>query len=229
MAYERSAKLQDRVGEFIGSSEVNWIEQFLPDAPLEVRFRSHYLACPLILVPDRVDFLTADMQCWLRINTYSPWSWQPSLYGVRARLETDAQGRWQPFSKIFRNGAVSHWETSAVSMRNSEPALAYIPEFRHFFWFLRHCQNFYNQIGYHGPLQVQLTIHIPQGKVFYFPWGEFASDRSPLLTGENRLRVSVLVPASDLHQDPRLVLQPIADRVCQAFGIWNADFLQEVR
>jgi hypothetical protein len=230
--YARTRIAVDAVNEYAGSPQVNYVWPYMYDLfrDSERQFCSHYFACPQWLVDDRVDFSAPKLREWLTAHRYEveQWQWQPSPYGVRTRPPTRSAGDWVPFTEIHRNGAVSQWRASGVS-DSSTPgqgtvtALRHVAELRRVLDFVRFCGQFYQVLGHAGPTYLRLTISpYVDGRTFRLPATDFASDWPELATHDWKLRIELAESATRLVAEPRAVLQFLANRLFQAFGLWEA-------
>lgn len=113
--YERLHALQAAVDKFLNSPQLDYLGAYMPSD----EFISHCVACPAMLLPERMDFATSDMRNWLDANQYELWGWfskvpfdkwAPCAYGVRAKVLSG--GSWNV--ELHRNGAISHWNEAEV-------------------------------------------------------------------------------------------------------------------
>jgi hypothetical protein len=236
--YERLRIGQYALKDFLNSSELNYLGAYLP----KDKFISHYVACPAMLFPERVNFATSDMRGWLNKNRYELWEWFSKgtfdkwvsfAYGVRARLSV-ASG----MVELHRNGAISHWSEAVVRQNNENQEryeLLYLEELKGIEGFLQFARSFYQKIQYVGPLHFQVRIQNlpPKARVenrmdSTFPPADpynlfMRSDDLLITTFDGNIFISLSKPSSKLVENPNKILKDIADEMFRAFGLWEAD------
>lgn len=236
--YERLHTMQSAVEDFLNSPQLNYLGAYLPDD----KFISHYVACPAMLFPDRVNFATSDMRMWLGGQRYELWGWfsketfdkwAPSAYGVRAEL---SGGPW--IVELHRNGAISHWSETVVredSEAQGKYKLLHLEELRAIEGFLRFANLLYEEIQYFGPLCFQVRVRnlpvasrienrmdltvIPPRRDNLF----MRSENILVTTFDGNISISLCEPSSKLIEAPNKILKKIADEMFKAFGLWEAD------
>lgn len=236
--YERLRALQSAVEDFLNSPQLNYLGAYLPDD----KFISHYVACPAMLFPDRVNFATSDMRTWLDANRYElrEWynkeffdKWMPATCGVIAKLSGSP---WMV--ELHRNGAISHWSEAVVRQDNKDQKrykLLHLEELKGIEGFLQFARSFYQKIQYVGPLRFQVRIQnlpalarrenrIDSTFVPADPWNLFMRSEDLLITTyDGNLFITLSEPSSKLIETPNKILKDIADEMFRAFGLWEAN------
>ena len=227
--YERLRIGQNALKNFLNSSELNYPGEYLPDD----EFISHYVVCPAIVLPERVNFAASDMRGWLSKNRYKLWrwlgrypfdEWAPSAYGVRA--EELSGGSWKV--ELYKNGAISHWGEGVVRQDNDDRGrykLLYLEELKAIEGFLRFARDFYQKTQYFGPLHFQVVIENRLHETLFLnrPGEMFLVDRSSSISCGENLFTTLYEPSSKLIENPNKILKDIADELFRAFGLWEAD------
>lgn len=227
--YERTMQSKLRAATIVEELETGWMARRF-DEPCG----SHYLVYPVGLVHDRIDFMTSEVRQWLQANPYPPHGWAPSASGVQTSLLQNPgeppKGRWEPYARLTRQGAFSVWRHSKVRMM-SDPSshelpdyVPYIAEFREYGFFLHQAAKFLDFIRYSGPIRCRLRMSAARAPVrIPDQWREelrltYHGDGNPLV-------VEIDAGASDLIAKPGQIRKLMADKFCQAFGIWDPDWL----
>lgn len=206
--YEEVQRTQSHVQDFLNSDQVDYICRL---------FGSNFsqaIACPLMLINDRVHYNETGMRDWLVQNHFphesnqrQGFGWYPSLLG--AQVGGIPESREPVFrAELHHNGSINAvWKTDVTVKMLSER------EILQFWEFFRFASNFYKKIGYHGPLHFRFRITGLRGVEFLgnknsLPGDEFRCDYAHSSTG--------------LMEEPAGVLTPLADRLYQAYGRWAA-------
>ena len=227
--YERLRIGQSVLKDFLNSSELNYPGEYLPND----EFISHYVACPAILFPERVNFATSDMRGWLNKNRYELWRWSgryhfdewaPFTYGVRAKELSG--GPWMV--ELHQNGAISYWVEAGVGQDDSDQGkykLQYLEELKAIEGFLQFAWSLYQRINYFGPLHFQVVIeNRPRENLFLNrPFWARLVDKASFIRGDENLYIALSEPSSKLFESPNKILKDIADEMFRAFGLWEAD------
>jgi len=223
--YERLRIGQSLLKDFLNSSELNYLGEYLREYLQDDISISHYVACPAILFPERVNFATSDMRGWLNKNRYELWDWfsketfdkwTPFTYGVRAKERSG--GLWK--AELHKNGAVSCWSETVVRQNDRDQGkykLLYLEELKTIEGFLQFARPFYQKIKYFGPLYLQVVIeNRPREKLLL-------GGESSFISGDENLFIPLSEPSSKLIGTPNQILKDIADEMFRAFGRWEAD------
>jgi len=229
--YERLRIGQGALKDFLNSSELNYPGEYLRGYWQDDISISHYVACPAMLLPERVNFATSDMRGWLNQNRYQLWRWSgrysfgewvPFAYGVRAK--NPSESLWMV--EIHKNGAISHWNEAAVRKDNQgKYTLLYLQELQAVEGFLQFARSFYQRIKYFGPLHLQVLIeNRPHENLFLNRPDEiFVGGESSFISGDENLCIALSEASSKLIGTPNQILKEIADEMFRAFGLWEAD------
>lgn len=227
--YERLHTMQSAAEDFLNSTQLNYLGAYLPSD----KFISHYVACPGMLSPERVNFATSDMRTWLDNNLYDLWlpttkktfhSWVPSAYGVRAELSGKPG-----IVDLHRNGTISHWGESVVDQKNGDQGeykLICFPELKAVEGFLQFARSFYQKIQYFGHLRLQVRIERRMDPTLVRPRPcrlLLGSEDLLLTTFDGNLFIALSEASSKLIETPNQILKDIADEMFRAFGLWEAD------
>jgi hypothetical protein len=227
--YERLRIGQSVLKDFLNSAELNYPGEYLPND----EFISHYVACPAMLFPERVNFATSDMRGWLNKNPYELWRWSgrypfdewaPFTYGVRAKELSG--GPWTV--ELHQNGAISYWVEAGVGKDDSDQGkykLQYSEELKAIEGFLQFARSLYQRINYFGPLHFQVVIeNRPRENLFLNrPFWARLVDKASFIRGDENLYIALSEPSSKLFESPNKILKDIADEMFRAFGFWEAD------
>lgn len=221
--YERLRIGQTALKDFLSSSELNYPREYLHEYLQDDIAISHYVACPAILFPERVNFTTSDMRTWLSQHRYELWqwfskwpfdNWAPFAYGVRAK-ESYGDPSWM--AELHRNGAISHWSAAVVRKDDQgKYKLLYLEELKAIEGFLQFACSFYRRIKYFGPLHLQVLIENR-------PHEDLFLGKSSFISGDENLFIALSEASSKLVETPNEVLKGIADEMFRAFGLWEAD------
>jgi len=230
--YERLRIGQNALKDFLNSSELNHPSEYLGEYLQDNISISHYVACPAILFPRRVNFATSDMRKWLKENRYELWhllgrhpfdEWVPFTYGVKA--EALSSEPW--VVELHKNGAISYWGEAGVEQDDSDQGkykLLYLRELKAIEGFLQFARSFYQRINYFGPLHFQVVIeNRPRENLFLKRpfWGRLVDEA--FIRGDENLYIALSEPSSELIETPNEILKEIADEMFRAFGLWEAD------
>lgn len=218
----------DRVREFIESPEVNFY------AELSEGSKTHFVCCPLMVVPDRVDFTSSQMRRWLdgnlRMDRYH--GWRPSYHGMCSSRESASEPLTEEiFCELHRNGAVNYFEhTYLLRPEKLEPPL---PADREMFVSVHHvlgrldqfltlCGSLCEEIGYYQPLALRLRITECSEFGFSFSSQRRFTRGEPItkyaIRGD-KLQVDRLVSGAELAAEPRIVGAMMSERIFHAFGV----------
>ena len=221
--YERLRIGQSALKDFFDSSELNYPGKYLREYLQDDIAISHYVACPAMLFPERVNFTTVDMRTWLSQHKYELWqwfskwpfnNWAPFAYGVRAK-ESHGDPSWTV--ELHRNGAISHWSTAVVRKDDQgKYKLLYLEELKAIEGFLQFARSFYQRIKYFGPLHLQVFIENR-------PHEDLILGKSSFISGAENLFIALSEASSKLIAAPNEILKGIADEMFRAFGLWEAD------
>ena len=229
--YERLRIGQSALKDFLNSSELNYPGEYLRGYLQDDISISHYVACPAMLLPERVNFATSDMRVWLDEHRYELWAWfgkgsftkwAPFAYGVRAKASYDDPSR----VALHRNGAISHWSTTAVRKDDQgRYRLLYLEELRAIEGFLQFASSFYQRIKYLGPLHFRVIVeNRPHENLFLTRPGKIYWDgESSFISGDENLFIALSEASSKLIATPNQILKKIADEMFRAFGLWEAN------
>lgn len=224
----------DRVKDLLESPEINFY------VAADSGSKTHIVCCPLMLVPDRVDFSSNSMKQWLAENLAvvgpDAYQWSPSYHGVRASREKSYEIRIVgSYCELHRNGAANYFQDTPLSppdellpedLRGKErfvvmwEALAILRDL------LRYCGGFYEEIGYYGPLALRLRVTRCAELGFVFSRRRQRRSEDPVtkyavLRGV--LHIDSFISGAQLIAEPKSVLKVVADRISQAFGWWESD------
>jgi len=221
--YERLRIGQSALKDFLSSPELNYPGEYLHEYLQDDIAISHYVACPAMIFPERVNFTTSDMRTWLSQHRYELWqwfskwpfdNWAPFAYGVRAK-ESHGDPSWMV--ELHRNGAISHWSTSVVRKDDQgRYTLLYLEELKTIEGFLQFARSFYQRIKYFGPLHLQVLIENR-------PHEDLFLGKSSFISGDENLFIALSEASSKLVETPNEILKEIADEMFRAFGLWEAD------
>ena len=218
--YERLASRRAWLETFMESRELNYVGDLLP-----ANFRSQYVICPV--VPRSLDWTTEASRGWLQRHPYGQ-HFEASAYGVRTPLiiREDSQ-RWEPYTEIYRNGAISHWRNAHIGhhpQRTDWPYVAYVAELEKLRDFLNYGGQLFQSIEYSGPIHLRVEIshsdrrNMPKVRLPL----EAGYDWPLLITHDNTLRMSADESAMTLISEPRRILKKLADEMFRAFGSFEA-------
>lgn len=233
-AYVKVQRLVERAEQFLNSRDVNYIRDSFPDATSI----SQAASCPQLLVMDRIDFGGTEMREWLHNNVYPQRSmspdgsavvWYPSLYGVQAGMrgiaiaQTAGQRTMHYWIELHRNGTVNVlWQTPLISIRREE---IHFLDWRKELTILRDFVNFnkvlYEKIRYFGPFRLRFTI-TKLGFVELRP----AEGEEPLAAQlpNNTFSAELIEDTARLFENPNVLVKSFADRLFQAYGVWEAPY-----
>jgi hypothetical protein len=222
--YERLRIGQSAFKDFLSSSELNYPREYLHEYLQDDIAISHYVACPAMIFPERVNFTTSDMRTWLSQHRYEFWqwfnkwsfdNWVPFSYGVRAK-EPNGDPSWMV--ELHRNGAISHWSTAAVRKddQGGKYKLLYLEELKAIEGFLQFARSFYQGTKYLGPLHLQVFIENR-------PHEDLFLGKSSFISGAENLFIALSEASSKLITTPNEILKEIADKMFRAFGLWEAN------
>jgi len=230
--YERLRIGQSVLKDFLNSSELNYPGEYLREYLQDDISISHYVACPAVLFPERLDFATLDMRKWLKENQYVLWHWYdrypfdewvPFTYGVRAKEQSG--GLWK--AELHKNGAVSCWSKTAVRQDDRDQRkykLLYLEELKAIEGFLQFARSFYQRIKYFGPLHFQVVIeNRAHENLFLNRPGVILLGNESFISGDENLFIALSEASSNLIEAPNQILKEIADEIFRAFGLWGAD------
>lgn len=230
--YERLRIGQSALKDFLNSSELNYPGEYLREYLQDDIAISHYVACPAMLFPERVNFTTSDMRTWLSQHQYELWqrfqkwpfdNWAPFAYGVRAK-ESYGDPSWMV--ELHRNGAISHWSKSVVRKDDQgRYELLYLEELRAIEGFLQFASSFYQRIKYLGPLHFRVIVENRAHESLFLnrPGKIRLGGKSSFISGDENLFIALSEAGSNLIAAPNQVLKDIADEMFIAFGLWEAD------
>lgn len=234
--YERLRIGQSLLKDFLNSSELNYPGEYLREYLQDDISVSHYVACPAILFPERVNFATSDMRGWLNKNRYEFWEWfsketfdkwTPFTYGVRAKELSG--GLWK--AELHKNGAVSCWSEAVVRQDDRDQGkykLLYLEELRAVEGFLQFARSFYQKIKYFGPLYFRVVIeNRPHEKLFLNRPSVILLGNESFISGDENVFIALSEASSKLIETPNEILKAIADEMFRAFGLWEADCLDD--
>jgi len=230
-AYTRVQRGIEIAEQFLDSSEINYIRKFFPPN-ISV---SQAVICPQLLVGDRVNYSSADMREWLRSNSYpqsrltggATFFWYPSLHGAQIvmKQEVPYPTTARPEAVIYwvelhRNGTVNAlWQTHVRERNNNPHLLFWVNEVGVLSDFISFTKNLYTKICYYGPFRFRFSIsnldrvefkpsEADKSKVAQLPGGMFKAD--------------LVEDSARLFENPKVILQSLADCLFQAFGEWKA-------
>ena len=221
--YERLRIGQSALKDFLSSPTLNYPGEYLREHLPDDEAISHYLTCPAMIFPERVNFTTSDMRTWLSQHRYELWqwfnkwpfdNWAPFAYGVRAK-ESYGDPSWMV--ELHRNGAISHWSTAAVRRDDQgRYKLLYLEELKTIEGFLQFARSFYQRTKYFGPLHFQVLIENR-------PHEDLFLGKSSFISSDENLFIALSEASSKLVETPNEILKEIADEMFRAFGLWEAD------
>jgi hypothetical protein len=232
-AYMRVQKLVGLAEQFLDSLEINYIAEFFPDA----RSVSQAVSCPQLLVTDRVDYTSVEMREWLEDNVYpqtnisrdrSEIRWYPSMHGVQAGMKITAVGQTVGQRTLYYwvelhcNGAVNIlWQTHILK-RDDTHYLDWRRDLSILNDFINFNKTFHEKIRYFGPLHFRFSVD-KLALVELKP-----NEEEEPLTAQlpnNTLKTKLIEDSARLFENPNRLLQFFADRLFQAYGIWEAPSL----
>jgi hypothetical protein len=221
--YERLRIGQSALKDFLSSPTLNYPGEYLREHLQDDIAISHYLTCPVMIFPERVNFTTSDMRTWLSQHRYELWqwfnkwpfdNWAPFAYGVRAK-ESYGDPSWMV--ELHRNGAISHWSTAAVRRDDQgRYKLLYLEELKTIEGFLQFARSFYQRTKYFGPLHFQVLIENR-------PHEDLFLGKSSFISSDENLFIALSEASSKLVETPNEILKEIADEMFRAFGLWEAN------
>lgn len=229
-AYVKVQRLIERAEQFLNSRDVNYIRDFFPYA----NSISQAVSCPQLLVMDRIDFGVTEMRDWLYNNVYpqgrmspdgSAVHWYPSLYGVQAGMkvvgiaQTAGQRTMHYWIELHRNGTVNVlWQTPIISREEIHflyrgKELAILSDFVNF------NKALYEKIRYFGPFRLRFTItKLDFVELRRDEGGEPLAAQLP----DNTFSAELIEDTARLFDNPNVVVKSFADRLFQAYGVWEA-------
>ena len=140
------------------------------------------------------------------------------MYGVRTPTHRGMADHSEV--EVHRNGAVVEWRQTELQSENP-PLIAYVRELACILAVFQFGAKWYEHLAYHGPLHVSLTIHCPASYALFLP--RRSGRQIPLEPSGTNLEAVIEPSAADLVINPNLVLKQLAERIFQAFGIWEPD------
>ena len=216
--YGRIRNLESAIDEFLASPELNYIRSFLT----KDEFISHYVVCPFMLIPNRVNFTENDMRHWLADMYDTLGRIHPSPYGVRTDLPVSSLK--SHCTEIHRNGAINQCrKTAIVRVQATECYLSPSEELRKIKAILSLASEFYKKIEYYDPLLFQLTIFSPKNRKLILYHDDLDIERYELVSHDNNLRVTISESSGKLFNDTNILLKKIEAEIYRAFGMWGND------
>jgi len=233
-AYIKVQRLVERAEQFLNSRDVNYIRNFFPD----VTSISQAVSCPQLLVMDRIDCGGTEMREWLQNNIYPQRSmspdgssivWYPSLYGVQAGMrgiaiaQTADQRTMHYWIELHRNGTVNVlWQTPIIRIREGE---IHLLDWRKERTILSDFVNFskvlYEKIRYFGPFRLRFTIT----KLDFVELKPAQGDaRLAAQLPNNTFSAELIEDTARLFENPNALVKSFADRLFQAYGVWEAPY-----
>ena len=169
-----------------------------------------------------MDFSGAPEREWLADNTL--WhGWLPSTYGVRTFVDRSDK---KADVEIHRNGAIVACHYTHGSSNESPGTIAEITELEHLLEMIKFAAMFYQFQSYSGALSIYLEVHCPPGG-HYLILPRMSGQHLELAPTGTSINILVEPAASEMTASPMTILRSLADRIFQAFGLWEADCITE--
>lgn len=212
--YRRRLSMRSAAEEFLNSEDARSLLRFYG----RNQAKTIMMIVPSLLVPNRVAFSEPHLRAWLEENPL--WrSWIPSMHGVRTFVTLEQGDKADV--EVYRNGSIITCHYTQVGDMSGPPNIADIAELQELQERLRVAARFYQLLSYSGPLIVSIEILCPASYALFLP--RHRKPSVPLEPSGTNLRIRIETAAAELVAQPNAVLKHLADRLFQAFGIWEAD------
>lgn len=234
-AYIKGQRMVERAEQFLDSTDISYIRSYFP-SHMSV---SQAVSCPQLLVVDRVNYIDVEIRQWLGDNLYSQQrlspdgssvSWYPSLYGVQCGMRalvpipsTMGQQTMYYWVELHRNGAINVLWRTTIFKREETSFLDWSRELGRLWDFIRFNKDFHTRISYYGPLRLRFSVsnlalvelkpsEVQEPQVAQLP--------------DNAFRADLVEDTAKLVENPTGILQSFANRLFQAYGLWEAPTLK---